>query len=519
MRPLPRLSPATIVRSVGAWQAAGSTLYLGADIERDPAGAWTKYPHPDAVIVGSGVSAAITWLTRDHSQSIRLRTDATGALSEAAFYAPYGARLSDPPPPALSTSKGYIGERFDPETGLLFLNARYQDPILARFLSPDDWDPTKPGVGTNRYAYAENDPINKSDPNGHQVVDKHDDRRYPFGLLGTKVHQAFFVEVSVLHPEARTNRTLGTFLRDILNLPITGTANRPDVLLPGLVADIPGAGRFFELKPMSHRTDPKLRAEDLRQIERYIVDAHGYAVPGDPNELFEGISTDTPTRLGTTVLRPKRTRTPNMLKGGIGDIPGMILRREREFASVEYVPEWKFWFYVFDRVGESMLPVAERIGRFFVETSPPYQALPNEYSDIYQRYSKDWWASIPRPRRITIGDEWDRVNLMGEFERAAADLTNGVTWKRRGKSRFDLFVADDRRKSVRAEFDVGTVESVFGLSVYNPAAERYYTQELFFGFRGSGQITLWSVEEITSKIRTIFQFYCVFLPVLANNAG
>lgn len=37
----------------------------------------------------------------------------------------------------------------------------------ARFISPDDWDPTKPGVGTNRYAYSENDPINKSDPSGH----------------------------------------------------------------------------------------------------------------------------------------------------------------------------------------------------------------------------------------------------------------------------------------------------------------------------------------------------------------
>lgn len=37
----------------------------------------------------------------------------------------------------------------------------------ARFISPDDWDPTKPGVGTNRYAYAGNDPVNNSDPNGH----------------------------------------------------------------------------------------------------------------------------------------------------------------------------------------------------------------------------------------------------------------------------------------------------------------------------------------------------------------
>ena len=37
----------------------------------------------------------------------------------------------------------------------------------ARFISPDDYDPTLPGVGTNRYAYSQNDPVNKSDPNGH----------------------------------------------------------------------------------------------------------------------------------------------------------------------------------------------------------------------------------------------------------------------------------------------------------------------------------------------------------------
>lgn len=37
----------------------------------------------------------------------------------------------------------------------------------ARFISPDTLDPTMPGVGTNRYSYSENDPVNKSDPNGH----------------------------------------------------------------------------------------------------------------------------------------------------------------------------------------------------------------------------------------------------------------------------------------------------------------------------------------------------------------
>jgi hypothetical protein len=39
----------------------------------------------------------------------------------------------------------------------------------ARFLTPDTWDPWMEGVDINRYAYGNNDPINRSDPNGHQV--------------------------------------------------------------------------------------------------------------------------------------------------------------------------------------------------------------------------------------------------------------------------------------------------------------------------------------------------------------
>jgi RHS repeat-associated protein len=64
-------------------------------------------------------------------------------------------------------TKGYIGQRRDDETGFVYLNARYYDPTIGRFLSPDWWDPNIAGVGTNRYAYSDNDPVNKSDENGH----------------------------------------------------------------------------------------------------------------------------------------------------------------------------------------------------------------------------------------------------------------------------------------------------------------------------------------------------------------
>lgn len=48
----------------------------------------------------------------------------------------------------------------------------------ARFISPDTMDPTLPGVGTNRYAYSENDPVNKNDPSGH-FVESADDPNSP----------------------------------------------------------------------------------------------------------------------------------------------------------------------------------------------------------------------------------------------------------------------------------------------------------------------------------------------------
>jgi RHS repeat-associated protein len=73
--------------------------------------------------------------------------------------------------PDRAESKGFTGERDDSEVGLLYLHARYYDPKIGIFVSPDTWDPLKEGVGTNRYAYAGNDPVNKADRNGHQEAE------------------------------------------------------------------------------------------------------------------------------------------------------------------------------------------------------------------------------------------------------------------------------------------------------------------------------------------------------------
>ncbi|MEM9222504.1 MAG: RHS repeat-associated core domain-containing protein, partial [Pseudomonadota bacterium] len=83
------------------------------------------------------------------------------------FYKPFGEeermemKLSD-----ADETKTFLSERYDESTGLNYLNARYYDAPSGRFISPDKLNPLEPGVGTNRYAYAGNDPINFKDPSG-----------------------------------------------------------------------------------------------------------------------------------------------------------------------------------------------------------------------------------------------------------------------------------------------------------------------------------------------------------------
>ena len=63
----------------------------------------------------------------------------------------------------------YRGYYYDSDTGLYYLNYRYYDPNLGRFISPDDASYINPNNvnGLNIYAYCNNDPINNIDPTGH----------------------------------------------------------------------------------------------------------------------------------------------------------------------------------------------------------------------------------------------------------------------------------------------------------------------------------------------------------------
>jgi RHS repeat-associated protein len=63
----------------------------------------------------------------------------------------------------------YAGYQYDSETGLYYLNARYYDSKIARFLSEDTYtgNPSDP-LSLNLYTYCINNPIMYVDPTGHE---------------------------------------------------------------------------------------------------------------------------------------------------------------------------------------------------------------------------------------------------------------------------------------------------------------------------------------------------------------
>ena len=72
---------------------------------------------------------------------------------------------------ATSNPYSFNAEYTDESTGFIFLRARYYDAVSGTFLTQDSYAGNVfDALSQNRYAYAEDDPVNYVDPSGHRVV-------------------------------------------------------------------------------------------------------------------------------------------------------------------------------------------------------------------------------------------------------------------------------------------------------------------------------------------------------------
>jgi RHS repeat-associated protein len=136
--------------------------YLGEDVEVDGSGTYTKYVAIAGTVIARKDGATRTWLHADQVGTIVATTDASGAVVDRWDYSANGVVLSGP---AANGGRGFTGHRQD-ATGLVYMNARFYDPELGRFISPDPTIDGEDSVGLNRYAYVANNPVDSSDPTG-----------------------------------------------------------------------------------------------------------------------------------------------------------------------------------------------------------------------------------------------------------------------------------------------------------------------------------------------------------------
>lgn len=114
---------------------------------------------PGGIPIEQTGSAGTCYYVHDQVGSTVALTNSSGSVTGTYSYTTYG-RASHAG--AASTPLQYGAGYTDPETGLIYLQARYYDPATAQFLTID------PELATTRqpYAYVDDNPLNGIDPTG-----------------------------------------------------------------------------------------------------------------------------------------------------------------------------------------------------------------------------------------------------------------------------------------------------------------------------------------------------------------
>ena len=125
----------------------------------------TDYIRAAGLTIARVRDGVVTYPHHDHLGSPVAATDASGAVSWREDRTPFGEQRQSPAGNA--DDIGFTGHIDDAATGLTYMQARYYDPVIGRFLSADPVGFAHGGpTYFNRYAYVGNDPINATDPTG-----------------------------------------------------------------------------------------------------------------------------------------------------------------------------------------------------------------------------------------------------------------------------------------------------------------------------------------------------------------
>lgn len=107
--------------------------------------------------------AAVTYLHVDVAGNVVAESNTSGAVTKKIYYEPFGRQLDS----SNNDEPGYSSHFFDADLNLVYMQARYYDPLIGRFYSDDPAAFQKDNAHSfNRYIYANNNPYKFKDPDG-----------------------------------------------------------------------------------------------------------------------------------------------------------------------------------------------------------------------------------------------------------------------------------------------------------------------------------------------------------------
>jgi RHS repeat-associated protein len=143
----------------------GLRLRLATVAANAPAPTVTKHYYFGSTRVAMRKGGVLYYLHGDHLGSTSLTTDASGGIVAQSRYLPYGQERWTSGP--AQTDFTFTGQRND-SFGLSDFNARYYDPYLNRFISPDSVVKGAQNPQTlNHYSLTLNNPLRYTDSTGH----------------------------------------------------------------------------------------------------------------------------------------------------------------------------------------------------------------------------------------------------------------------------------------------------------------------------------------------------------------
>jgi RHS repeat-associated protein len=158
------------VKSVITTNAGSTTTYFIGNYYEVTGSTITKYYYAGSQRIAMRENNVLSYIFGDHLGSTSLVTDSNGNLINQTKYKAWGEeRYSSGTNPSEYTYTGQYS--YTSDFGLMYYGARWFDPSLGRFTSPDTIIPDQyNSLDWDRYTYTRNNPLIYTDPTGHNPV-------------------------------------------------------------------------------------------------------------------------------------------------------------------------------------------------------------------------------------------------------------------------------------------------------------------------------------------------------------